>query len=91
VANTANGFSVDLTATEGNTGLAKLKLEAIHEANSRLRIRITDPANKRFEIPAAIAPINSKVSEDRDYCCGLLLQQPGADHKPRGMCHGQTL
>lgn len=61
VTNSVNGFSVDLVATADNTGLAKLKLEAVNEANDRLRIRITDPANKRFEIPNEIVPILSKL------------------------------
>jgi hypothetical protein len=61
VTDTPNGVSVMLAAAPGTAGLSNLALDIVHMTNDRLRIRITDPANQRFEVPNDIAPISSQV------------------------------
>ena len=78
VANKDNGFTAELTANEGNTGLKALHLDVTFENNNRARIRITDPANQRFEVPESISPILDKVCTRAQTCAFISRESCSA-------------
>ncbi|TFK65152.1 alpha-glucosidase [Pluteus cervinus] len=38
------------------TDVAKLKLEVVYETSTRIHVKITDPTNKRYEVPESVFP-----------------------------------
>lgn len=59
-----------------------LEVEIRHETDSRLRVRITDPANSRFEVPISV-PTASKKAESPDYIVEISKQPFGLIVKRR--------
>ncbi|KAF3852609.1 hypothetical protein F7725_005964 [Dissostichus mawsoni] len=59
-----------------------LEVEIRHETDSRLRVRITDPANSRFEVPISV-PAATKKAESPEYIVEISKQPFGLIVKRR--------
>ncbi|KAI4832624.1 hypothetical protein KUCAC02_015586 [Chaenocephalus aceratus] len=59
-----------------------LEVEIRHETDSRLRVRITDPANSRFEVPISV-PAATKKADSPEYIVEISKQPFGLIVKRR--------
>lgn len=77
------GWQIGLTLFDGNgyfgPDLASLSVDVTFETLNRIRVRIYDPANDRWEIPTSIlplAPVNSTINVDDLYYSFSYTSKP---------------